>query len=72
MHDTAANVIVTARPDLLYLEDGAWVWREIKSRARPPRPGTDLLEEFPQLALGMILLAENTAGGQADGDAGGT
>ena len=37
VHDTAANVIVIARADLLYLEDGAWVWREIKTRARPPR-----------------------------------
>jgi hypothetical protein len=67
VHDTAANVIVTARPDVLYLEDGAWVWREIKSRTRPPRPGTDLLEKFPQLALGMILLAENLLEGKPTG-----
>ena len=67
VHDTAANVIVTARPDVLYMEDGAWVWREIKSRVRPPRPGTDLLEEFPQLALGMILLAENLLEGKPTG-----
>jgi hypothetical protein len=64
VHDTAANVIVTARPDVLYLEDGAWVWHEVKSRVRPPRRGTDLLEEFPQLALGMILLAENLLEGK--------
>lgn len=67
VHDTAANVIVTARPDVLYLEDGAWVWRETKSRTRPPKPGTDLLEEFPQLALGMILLAENLLEGKPTG-----
>jgi PD-(D/E)XK nuclease superfamily len=67
VHDTAANVIVTARPDILYLEDGSWVWREIKTRARPLRPGTDLLETFPQLALGMIVLAENTLEGKPAG-----
>jgi len=67
VHDTAANVIVTARPDLLYLEDGSWVWRETKTKARPLRPGADLLTEYPQLALGMILLAENLLGGKPTG-----
>ena len=67
VHDTAANVIVTARPDLLYLEDGSWVWRETKTKARPLRPGTDLLAEYPQLALGMILLAENLLEGKPAG-----
>lgn len=67
VHDTAANVIVTARPDLLYLEDGAWVWRESKSRARPLRREAALLEEFPQLALGMVLLAENLLEGKPTG-----
>ena len=38
VHDTDANVIVIAKPDLLYLEDGAWVWREIKTRAIPCAP----------------------------------
>jgi hypothetical protein len=67
VHDTAANVIVTARPDILYLEDGSWVWREIKTRAKPLRPGTDLLMEYPQLALGVILLAENLLEGKPTG-----
>jgi PD-(D/E)XK nuclease superfamily protein len=67
VHDTAANVIVTARPDVLYLENGSWVWRETKSRARPLRLATDLLTEFPQLALGMILLAENLLEGKSAG-----
>ena len=67
VHDTAANVIVTARPDVLYVEDGSWVWRETKSMTRPPRPGTDLLEEFPQLALGMIMLAETLLEGKPRG-----
>jgi hypothetical protein len=67
VHDTAANVIVTARPDLLYLEDGSWVWRETKTRAKPLGPGTDLLTEYPQLALGMIMLAENLLEGKPAG-----
>jgi len=67
VHDSAANVIVTARPDLLYQEDGSWVWRETKTKAKPLTPGTDLLAEYPQLALGMILLAENLLEGKPAG-----
>jgi hypothetical protein len=66
-HDTAANVIVVARPDLLYLEDGVWVWRETKTRQRLPRPGPDLLRDFPQLALATVLMAENALGGKPSG-----
>jgi hypothetical protein len=66
-HDTSANVIVTARPDMLYLEEGAWVWRETKTRSRPLRPGTELLEEFQQLALAVVLIAEGALGGGMSG-----
>ena len=66
-HDTAANVIVIAKPDMLYLADGAWVWREIKTRKRLPRRGPDLYQEFPQLAVAVVLMAEHALGGKPCG-----
>lgn len=57
-HDTAANVIVVGAPDLLYQEDGGWVWREVKTREKPLRSTADLFADFPQLALATVLLAE--------------
>lgn len=66
-HDTSANVIAIAKPDLLYLDDGAWVWRETKTRQQLPRPGPDLVRKFPQLALAAVLMAENALGGKPSG-----
>ena len=65
-HDTAANVIVVAAPDLLYLEDGGWVWREVKTSEKPLRSTADLFRVFPQLALATVLLAENALGGNPE------
>lgn len=64
VHDTAANVVLIAKPDMLYLDGGAWVWRETKTRWRLPRPGSDLFRDFPQLALAAVLMAENALGGK--------
>jgi hypothetical protein len=65
-HDTAANVIVVAAPDLLYLDDGGWVWREVKTSEKPLRSTADLFRVFPQLALATVLLAENALGGNPE------
>ena len=66
VHDTDANVIVIAKPDMLYMEDGAWVYREIKTRQRPLRSSVRTCSgDFPQLALATVLMAENALGGQA-------
>jgi hypothetical protein len=62
-HDTAANAIVIARPDMLYLQDGSWVWREVKTTQKPRWFHDDLLDEFPQLALAVVLLADGALGG---------
>jgi PD-(D/E)XK nuclease superfamily len=66
-HDTAANVIVTAKPDLVYEEDGILVWRETKTRQFMARPGVNLFADFPQVALATVLLAENALGGDPVG-----
>ncbi|MFI0774661.1 PD-(D/E)XK nuclease family protein [Streptomyces sp. NPDC021212] len=67
VHDTAGQAVVIAKPDLLYLEDGAWVWRELKTTRKRRWHHDDLLEEFPQLALAVTLLAQGALGGDASG-----
>lgn len=66
-HDTAAQVVVVAKPDMLYVEDGSWVWRELKTTQKERWFHDDLLEEFPQLALGVVVLARGALGGDPDG-----
>lgn len=66
-HDTAAQVVVIAKPDLLYLEGGSWVWRELKTTDKERWFHEDLLDQFPQLALGVVLLARGVLGGDPGG-----
>ncbi|WP_344597730.1 PD-(D/E)XK nuclease family protein [Actinomadura vinacea] len=66
-HDTAAQVVVVAKPDLLYLDDGSWVWRELKTTQKERWFHDDLLDEFPQLALGVVALARGALGGDPSG-----
>ena len=66
-HDTAASVIVIAKPDLIYMDDGSWVWRETKTASRSSRQNRDLLRAFPQLALGVLILHHNLLGGDPSG-----
>ncbi|MBB5808968.1 hypothetical protein F4560_008736 [Saccharothrix ecbatanensis] len=61
--DEQAQVLVIAEPDLLYRDGGSWVWREVKTSAREHRGGTDLLSAYPQLALGVLVLARGELGG---------
>ncbi|SEB45823.1 PD-(D/E)XK nuclease superfamily protein [Amycolatopsis tolypomycina] len=65
--DTTARAIVLARPDLVYREAGQWVWRELKTTQKAPESFGDPLRKFPQLALGVAVLA---AGGLGPGGAG--
>ncbi|MBX9386929.1 PD-(D/E)XK nuclease family protein [Streptomonospora nanhaiensis] len=63
-HDPDLDVVVIAVPDLLYPENGGWIWRETKTAAR--RRGTSsLLQTYPQLALGVLLLANGVLGGES-------
>ncbi|MDA2812796.1 PD-(D/E)XK nuclease family protein [Nocardiopsis sp. RSe5-2] len=62
-HDTAANVVVIAAPDLLYRDAGSWVWRETKTSATDRRVNRPLLELYPQLALAVVLVARGDLAG---------
>lgn len=61
--DQQANVLVIAEPDLLYRDRDSWVWREVKTSGSDHRRGTDLLAEYPQLALAVVVLARGELGG---------
>jgi CRISPR/Cas system-associated exonuclease Cas4 (RecB family) len=66
VHDTAAQALIIAKPDLLYREGGSWIWREIKT-TRQQAAVRDPLDAYPQLALATIMLAEGVLGGDLDG-----
>ncbi|MFJ8042131.1 PD-(D/E)XK nuclease family protein [Kitasatospora sp. NPDC096147] len=58
------DVVVFATPDLLYTRSGGWVWRETKTAIRRPWEGQSLMRHYPQLALGVLLLAAGVLGGE--------
>lgn len=62
-HDTAADVLVIAAPDLLYRDDESWVWRETKTSMSDRRKRGELLDAYPQLALAVLLVARGDLGG---------
>ncbi|MEV7286103.1 PD-(D/E)XK nuclease family protein [Streptomyces sp. NPDC093252] len=62
-HDTAADVVVIAQPDLLYRDGDSWVWRETKTSATDRRSKQPLLDLYPQLALAVLLAARGDLGG---------
>lgn len=67
-HDTDADTIIIARPDLLYRSWGSWVWREVKTtKYTTDRSGKDVLESYPQAALAVVLLAGGALGGDIRG-----
>jgi hypothetical protein len=67
VHDPLADVIVLAKPDLLYQDRGAWVWRETKTGGRTRARDTDVLGKYPQAALATVLLVAGVLGGEQDG-----
>jgi len=67
VYDPLADVIVLAKPDLLYQDRGAWVWRETKTGGRTRVRDTDVLGKYPQAALATVLLAAEVLGGERGG-----
>jgi PD-(D/E)XK nuclease superfamily len=60
--DTSADLIVLAKPDLLYRDRGSWVWREVKTSDSDRRWSRDLVAEYPQLALAVVLIGRGALG----------
>jgi hypothetical protein len=65
-YDTAAQVVVIAKPDLVHRDGASWVWRETKTTQRPSR-GRSVLEAYPQIALATAVLSRGLLGGSVDG-----
>lgn len=60
--DADAGVVLIASPDLLYLDGGSWVWREVKSHRTPRARFGDRLTQYPQLALAVLIIASGGLG----------
>ncbi|MEU0953173.1 PD-(D/E)XK nuclease family protein [Streptomyces niveus] len=60
--DTAADLVVMAEPDLLYQNEGSWVWRETKTSASD-RPRRGVLTVYPQLALAVRIIGSGALSG---------
>ncbi|MFJ6677437.1 PD-(D/E)XK nuclease family protein [Actinosynnema sp. NPDC091369] len=58
--DPAANVVVVAKTDLLYRTGETWAVRETKTVSVLDE--SDLLAQYPQLALAVVLVAEDSLG----------
>jgi hypothetical protein len=65
-HDTVAQVLVIAKPDLVYRDAGAWVFRETKTTRRRQQGG-DIFTQYPQVALATAVLGRGLLGGPVDG-----
>ncbi|MFC1430606.1 PD-(D/E)XK nuclease family protein [Streptacidiphilus sp. N1-3] len=65
-HDTLADVLVVAEPDLLYRDGESWVWRETKTSVKERDARWSLLRQYPQLALAVLLLGRGDLGGVPD------
>ena len=61
--DRKANVLVVVEPDLLYRDHDSWVWREVKTSGSDHHRANDLLAEYPQLAVAVLVLARGELGG---------
>jgi hypothetical protein len=64
VYDAEARVLIIAKADLLYEADGAWTLRETKT-ARTVAEAS-VLDRYPQVALGILLLAAGIPGGSDD------
>ncbi|WP_285598528.1 PD-(D/E)XK nuclease family protein [Kineosporia sp. NBRC 101731] len=66
LHDTVAQVLVAAKCDLVYQDDGSWVWRETKTTSRE-QASDDVIAEYPQVALAVGILGRGLLGGFVEG-----
>jgi hypothetical protein len=63
--DTDADLLVIARPDLLYSENERINWREFKTVAAPiAHHPDDFLQAYPQLPLAICMLADKAIEGE--------
>ncbi|SCF85842.1 PD-(D/E)XK nuclease superfamily protein [Streptomyces sp. MnatMP-M17] len=64
-YDPELDLVLIATPDLLHTRRGGWIWRETKTASGYLYEGEPLLKRYPQLALGVLMLAAGVLGGDA-------
>lgn len=62
-YDPELDLLLVATPDLLYTQAGGWIWRETKTATSYLWSGRPLLQQYPQLALAVLLVAAGALGG---------
>ncbi len=62
-YDPELDLVLIATPDLLYTRGGGWVWWEMKTANRRLYEGEPLMARYPQLAMGVLMLAAGALGG---------
>ncbi|MFJ2582896.1 PD-(D/E)XK nuclease family protein [Kitasatospora aureofaciens] len=62
-YDPELDLVLIATPDLLYTRRGGWVWWEMKTANSRLYEGEPLMASYPQLAMGVLLLAAGVLGG---------
>ncbi|MEY2241496.1 PD-(D/E)XK nuclease family protein [Streptomyces sp. BF23-18] len=62
-YDPELDLVLIATPDLLHTRRGGWIWRETKTASSYLYEGESLLKRYPQLALGVLMLAADVLGG---------
>ncbi|MET9555285.1 PD-(D/E)XK nuclease family protein [Streptomyces sp. NPDC006645] len=64
VYEPEIDAVIVADADLLYTRAGGWIWHETKTTAKSLWEGRELLENYPQLALAVLMMAA----GVPDGD----
>jgi hypothetical protein len=64
-HDADASTLVIAKADMVYREDGSWVWREVKTTQKRRLGFAHVLRDIPQIALAVVLLSMKALGPDA-------
>lgn len=62
-YDPELDLVLIATPDLLHTRRGGWTWRETKTANNRLYEGKALMESYPQLALGVLMLSAGVLGG---------
>ncbi|MFE3591523.1 PD-(D/E)XK nuclease family protein [Streptomyces niveus] len=65
VYDPEIDTVIVADADLLYTRSGGWIWHETKTAARSLWEGRELLQNYPQLALAVLMMAAGVPGGDA-------
>jgi hypothetical protein len=63
-YDPELDLVLIATPDVLHTRRGGWIWRETKTAGRHLYEGKPLMVTYPQLALGVLMLAAGILGGE--------